>query len=203
MRGWIVGVVVWMTGCMGAAEPEVAERGLALADGVVGSCAEACGEATLDGNCWCDESCAEHGDCCGDKVDVCGGDAPDPLVPVLCEVVDDCPTGLTCDQSACYSGCRDGENCDDACLGMCVEPMQQSLPTPSGTDLPGDDHDDDDGDDDDGDDDDGDDDGGAEDDRDVPACNCPEGDLCVPLCPVCPPEVPDEECQCSVVCVSL
>ena len=199
MRGWIAGLVLCLTGCIGADEPEVAERGLGLADGVVGSCADACGEASVDGNCWCDESCAEHGDCCGDKVDVCGGEAPDPLVPVLCEVVDDCPTGMTCDQSACYSGCREGDDCEDACLGMCVEPTQQSLPTPTGTDFP-DDRDEDEDDDDDDDDDDG----GAEDDgRDVPACDCPAGDLCVPLCPVCPPEVPEEECQCSVVCVSL
>lgn len=179
---------------MGVAEP-ASERGLALADGVVGSCADACGEATLDGNCWCDEVCLEHGDCCGDKVDVCGGDAPDPLIPVLCEVVEDCPIGLMCDRSACYSGCRDGDECDDACLGMCTEPTQQSVPNPTGTNVPDDDDQGHDG----ADDDDGDDEG----DQGVSVCDCPAGDLCVPLCPVCPPEVPDEECECSVVCVSL
>ncbi|MCR9159411.1 MAG: hypothetical protein ACE37F_23105 [Nannocystaceae bacterium] len=193
MRGWMAVLVLCLGGC--EVEPEVAQRGLGLADGVVGSCADACGEATAEGNCWCDEACAEHGDCCEDKVEVCGGEGPDPLVPVLCEEVDDCPSGMTCDQSACYSGCREGDDCEDACMGMCVEPTQQSLPTPTGTDVPGGGGD--------GDDDGGRDGGGAEDDAEVPVCDCPEGDLCVPLCPVCPPEVPDEECQCSVVCVSL
>jgi len=176
-------------GCIEASEG-VGQRGLGLADGVIGSCVDACGEATPVGNCWCDAACVKHGDCCADAVEVCGGPSPDPLIPALCREVDDCPAGLACDQSACHSGCRDGDECEDACLGLCVEPQQQSLPSPTGTDEPTPEPD-----------------GDANDAPAGPepgvACNCPEGDLCVPLCPVCPPEVPDEECVCTVVCVTL
>ncbi|MCP4447992.1 MAG: hypothetical protein GY811_22055 [Myxococcales bacterium] len=41
----------------------------------VGSCEESCGGQS-DGNCWCDDLCADYGDCCDDKADVC--DAPEP-----------------------------------------------------------------------------------------------------------------------------
>lgn len=183
-----------IVGCAAPADSNVEARGLGLADGVVGSCVDACGDAAPEGNCWCDEACIEHGDCCGDKVDSCGGEAPDPALPVLCREVQDCSAGLTCDQNACYSGCVEGDDCEDACLGMCVEPQQQSLPSPSGSNPAEPDDDDDDGKEDDGDDD---------GESDASTCSCPAGDLCVPLCPVCPPEVPDEDCQCTVVCVSL
>jgi hypothetical protein len=35
------------------------------------------------GNCWCDDQCAEYGDCCADKEDYCGGgeECPDPNDP--------------------------------------------------------------------------------------------------------------------------
>lgn len=185
-----------MAGCDAA--PESA-RGLGLADGVIGSCEDACGEASPNGNCWCDAACAEHGDCCADKVDACGGAPADPAEPVLCRVVDDCPSGLMCDDMACYSGCRDGEACEDDCLGMCVEPQQQTLPSPGGqpSDSPADDPNGepptDPG-------------GTSPDDSDSgedegPVCSCPADELCVPLCPVCPDEVPEEECQCITVCV--
>lgn len=190
-----MGALLCLSACVGAPSSSVGERGLGDADGAYGSCVEACGEAALDGNCWCDEACARHGDCCGDKLDTCGGAGPDPLLSVLCDSVEDCPSGLTCDTDACYSSCREGEDCDAACLGLCVGPPQQALPAPSSDDPepaepqdePGDEPSSD---------------GAAE--PEVPECNCPqEADLCVPLCPVCPPEVPEEECQCTVVCVTL
>ena len=191
-RGWIAAWLLILGGCVAAPEAP-SERGLGQADGVVGSCEAACGEASPDGNCWCDAECAEHGDCCADKVEACGGAPSTADEPVLCRDVEDCPAGLTCEQSACYSGCREGEDCEDACLGLCTEPQQQSVPLPSppSGDSPADDPTDpgepagDDG-------------AGV----DEPMCNCPEGALCVPLCPVCPPEVPDEECQCVTVCVT-
>lgn len=194
-RGWIVGLVLCLSACVGTSADSVSDRGLGDADGVYGSCAEACGEQAPAGNCWCDETCVEQGDCCGDKVDVCGGAGPEPLLSVLCDSARDCPSGLTCETSACYSSCREGEDCDEACLGMCVEPQQQSLPAPKSDDPepvepPGEPDDEPSS-------------GGA-DEPDVPQCECPEeADLCVPLCPVCPPDVPDEECQCTVVCVTL
>ncbi len=190
-----MGLLLCLSACVGPASDSIGERGLGGADGVFGSCVEACGEPSPEGNCWCDEACAEHGDCCADKVETCGGEAPEAPPSVLCESVQDCWSGFTCDTSACYSSCRDGEDCDEACLGICVEPSQQSLPTPKSDDPepapPQDEPSDD---------------PGSDDalDPEVPECDCPEdADLCVPLCPVCPPDVPDEECQCTVVCVTL
>lgn len=190
--GTALGLLLLLGAC-DAAPAKVPTRGLHDADGVLGSCEDACGEASLQGNCWCDASCVGEGDCCSDKVEVCGGGGPvEPETP-LCVEVDDCPAGLTCDTSACYSACRSGEDCEDACVGICTEPTQQSLPHPSGGsgDAPDDAPADDDADDPEGDDD------------SLPRCDCPEADLCVPLCPVCPPEVPEEDCQCQVVCVSV
>lgn len=37
-----------------------------------GSCATSCGGSSPDGNCWCDDICAEFGDCCADIAEVCG-----------------------------------------------------------------------------------------------------------------------------------
>lgn len=50
-------------------------RGSVKADGVLfGSCESSdCGGPSVDGNCFCDDSCAEFGDCCSDKVSLCGG----------------------------------------------------------------------------------------------------------------------------------
>ena len=31
------------------------------------SCVSSCGGSSPDGSCWCDNSCAEYGDCCTDK----------------------------------------------------------------------------------------------------------------------------------------
>ncbi|MGH1340893.1 MAG: hypothetical protein ACRBN8_05045 [Nannocystales bacterium] len=195
-----MGVLLCLSACGGAASEASAERGLGDADGVYGSCAEqACGEAPVGGNCWCDEACVEHGDCCGDKVDACGGVGPDPLLPVLCDSPTDCSSGLTCDTSACYSSCREGEDCDEECLGLCVEPQQQALPAPTPDDGdPGEPEDEPESEDEP----DPDSDDAVE--PEIPECNCEdEADLCVPLCPVCPPEVPDAECQCTVVCVTV
>lgn len=180
-------MMLLLGGCLEAREG-VEARGLGLADGVIGSCVDACGEATPTGNCWCDAACLEHGDCCTDVAEVCCGTSPDPRIPALCRGVEDCPVGLACDASVCRSGCRDGDDCEDACLGLCVEPQPQSLPVPTGTDLPEPD---------------GDADEPPADPEPGVACSCPEGALCVPLCPVCPPEVPDEDCECTVVCVTL
>lgn len=71
---------------------------------LVGSCVDACGGQS-GGNCWCDDSCAEFGDCCEDIADVCGGSAS------ACE--GDNPAG-------CAAGeCGDGEVCSmetDSCV---------------------------------------------------------------------------------------
>lgn len=191
-----MGVLLCLSACVGTPADVVGARGLGDADGVYGSCAEdACGEAAPSGNCWCDEACVEHGDCCGDKVAACGGAGSEPLQSVLCDSASDCPSGLTCDTAACYSSCREGEECDDECVGLCVEPRQQALPAPKSDDpVPAEPRDEPE-------------DEPSSDDAtepEIPECACTrETDLCVPLCPVCPPEVPDEECQCTVVCVAV
>lgn len=70
--------MVFVTGCVtsekGLDEPrgQLGEAG--KADNA-GSCstAESCGGKAENGNCWCDEQCAGHGDCCEDKAAVCPG----------------------------------------------------------------------------------------------------------------------------------
>jgi hypothetical protein len=100
------------------------ERGVGKADGVWGSCAseygDACGGPAEEGNCWCDEQCADYGDCCADKVDVCGGDEPVDPEPKLCLGDAACGEGMHCDHSECLSGCSGAEICPAVCFGQCV-----------------------------------------------------------------------------------
>jgi uncharacterized protein YkwD len=60
------------------------ERGAASEDDVDlragGSCVGACGTQSA-GGCWCDSACAQYGDCCADKVQVCDGAPPPPPPP--------------------------------------------------------------------------------------------------------------------------
>jgi hypothetical protein len=35
------------------------------------SCRAACGGSAPDGSCWCDDQCAEYGDCCSDRAEHC------------------------------------------------------------------------------------------------------------------------------------
>jgi len=60
----------------GGATPDPGERGpIGKADSF-GSCASDTGDACggqSDGNCWCDASCVEFGDCCDDRALICGG----------------------------------------------------------------------------------------------------------------------------------
>src|SRR5690606_4973966 len=36
-----------------------------------GTCLGACGGKSYDGTCWCDEACANYGDCCDDHAASC------------------------------------------------------------------------------------------------------------------------------------
>ena len=50
-------------------EQEQEDPGLAVVpteNPFASSCASSCGGSSPDGSCWCDESCAEYGDCCSD-----------------------------------------------------------------------------------------------------------------------------------------
>lgn len=56
------------------------------------TCLEKCGEQAEAG-CWCDDGCITYGDCCPDKVTMCGGPGPDKTMTcdVSCSWVGDCP----------------------------------------------------------------------------------------------------------------
>lgn len=63
--------------CGGGAIPEV-PIGCPIPDCAcpeppAGSCEGVCGGADADADCWCDDSCAQYGDCCPDKAAVCDG----------------------------------------------------------------------------------------------------------------------------------
>jgi hypothetical protein len=80
------------------------ERGpLGKADSF-GSCEDNC-DGPSDGNCWCDDLCAEFGDCCEDISEFCALDA--------CTPGDDgtCPDGQVCQPGLCF--CPGGG--DDCC----------------------------------------------------------------------------------------
>ncbi|MEM6996890.1 MAG: hypothetical protein AAF721_40685, partial [Myxococcota bacterium] len=57
------------------AADDVVRTPLAKAD-AIGSCTAENGDTHCDGpsagNCWCDEACADFGDCCSDVAPVCG-----------------------------------------------------------------------------------------------------------------------------------
>jgi Kazal-type serine protease inhibitor domain/Somatomedin B domain len=90
-----------------------AERGpLGKAD-AVGSCAASdCDGQAEGGNCYCDDQCAEYGDCCADRVEVC--EAP---VAKACGGL----AGLQCDDGF-YCDYSDDANCGFADqTGVCRE----------------------------------------------------------------------------------
>lgn len=98
-----------------AAGPRPLGEGPAQPRGHVdGSCAkvdgDACGEQSPDG-CWCDEACAQYGDCCADYEPVCLCDCDDPDRSPACAAT--CPP-----TPVCGDGVIDpGEACDGAALG--------------------------------------------------------------------------------------
>jgi hypothetical protein len=55
---------------VGVDEPERGDRS-GKEDQLAGSCDDACGGQALDGDCWCDTTCGEFGDCCQGKLDAC------------------------------------------------------------------------------------------------------------------------------------
>jgi hypothetical protein len=88
------------------------ERGSAGKADLVGSCEEACGGQSASGMCWCDDLCADFGDCCSDRAAVCG------------------------DPDAAFCGgfgglpCADGETCID-------DPTDDCDPNAGGADCGG------------------------------------------------------------------
>lgn len=89
-----------------------------------GSCAGHCGTPAPEG-CFCDDLCAETGDCCADKVEVCGGPGAPPDFD-----------GLSC-AGRCGDGAPSGCFCDDLCAAngdCCADKAQEcggeALPAP-------------------------------------------------------------------------
>lgn len=124
-----IGLSFAITGCVAeTAEPTDAgstERGpLGKAD-APGTCladdgTDHCGGKS-DGACWCDDLCAQYGDCCGDKQPICDGVDPGP---VLCMSDGQCDDGEFCDHTQCLSNCPDGFICPAVCWGACEEEPQ-------------------------------------------------------------------------------
>ena len=103
------------------AAPTGERQALGKADNV-GSCLgedgeDACGGKS-DGNCWCDESCQEYGDCCADMVDVClDGGGGGGGGPQLCMNAQHCDEGEYCDHSQCLSNCQPRDGLSRGLLG--------------------------------------------------------------------------------------
>jgi hypothetical protein len=97
--------------------PDIAEAS-GLGDGADGSdpafsCENSCGEEAAGGGCFCDEVCAEFGDCCGDKVAHCGGEGSDAVI--ACEV-DECAGAAVDDNFICRK--PNGQFANPACCGL-------------------------------------------------------------------------------------
>ena len=107
--------------CSAEVVPEAgadADRGNVGKADLIGSCApEDCGGKS-SGTCWCDEACADFGDCCGDKEAVC--DAP-------CQPTD-------CGDKPVFVHCADGQSiaepdlCTELEDGTCGWTAECALP---------------------------------------------------------------------------
>jgi hypothetical protein len=147
------------TSCV-ANEEDAARAPIGKAD-LIGSCAatgggdNACG-AKSDGNCWCDDECADFGDCCADKdavcdatFDPCAGktcgeacklcspsdpDCVEIAVPKQCSAAGTCePSPAECSSfcDGCQAGCVEG-GCP---VGMeCVVDPDECVPSACGCD---------------------------------------------------------------------
>jgi hypothetical protein len=105
--------------------------------GTDGSCAGVCGDASPDGSCFCDESCASFGDCCADVCDECSELESCGGPPPGCTDDGDCAAGETCNTAtgaceapitgSCAGACgAEGSGncfCDESCFafGDCCE----------------------------------------------------------------------------------
>lgn len=112
----IIASLLLFAACSPGAESDQADRHpLGKADSV-GSCitSDCDGPSPDGGNCWCDDQCAEFGDCCPDKVEVCDAPVSQPCGGLA---------GLTCGE---------GEYCQfdqDATCGA-ADQMGVCQPTP-------------------------------------------------------------------------
>ena len=96
--------------------PDIAEQsglGGGGGDDSAFSCEDSCGGEAAGGGCFCDEVCAEFGDCCGDKVAQCGGDGSDAVI--ACEE-DECEGAAVDENFVCRK--PNGEFANSACCGL-------------------------------------------------------------------------------------
>jgi hypothetical protein len=118
---------------------EADRQPIAKAD-IIGSCEDACGGMS-SGNCWCDDACADFGDCCADKEAVCDEGA-NPCVLGFEPVPDvsSCLADASCyeldDGSWCTGGCPLGSQLDLDGEPECLPadpcpPGHQNVPTVS------------------------------------------------------------------------
>jgi hypothetical protein len=81
-----------------------------------GTCASSCGDESPDG-CWCDDACADWGDCCPDYEEQCV--IVDDLPPGACVDAADCAEGEECVQvqcitTPCWAMCTPAPSCEIA-----------------------------------------------------------------------------------------
>ncbi|MEM6995088.1 MAG: hypothetical protein AAF721_31535 [Myxococcota bacterium] len=106
-------------------QDDAGRGGLGKADHLEGFCgavdgeeAAACGGPAPVGNCWCDESCVDYGDCCVDSFDACGVGEPQPAVS-QCLADAHCEAGQQCSGGVCVGvalpDCDDGSSLSQFC----------------------------------------------------------------------------------------
>jgi hypothetical protein len=94
-------IAVWGDGAAGDVSLTVTSNGASCEPNVscepvnLDTCEGSCG-AQSPGGCWCDEQCCGFGDCCDDKLEVCGGCDPNPPAPECDEVNCDDTEGEPC-----------------------------------------------------------------------------------------------------------
>ncbi len=71
--------------------------------GPVDSCEESCGGQSNSGSCYCDDSCAGYGDCCGDYEDLCAAEPGREPASGMCikNSNDTCQTDADCNAGGC------------------------------------------------------------------------------------------------------
>jgi|GEM_PF-2210609 len=118
----VAAVALAASGCDAGPEPTAANDGdrraaaasLGKAD-APGTCKDSCG-GKGKGQCWCDDLCANYGDCCADKADQC--EEPSACGDVMCALY--CEHGFKTDANGCdICACNDAPTPADSCEGNC------------------------------------------------------------------------------------
>lgn len=125
-----LGVLIMLLGTLGlsgCAPGEEAPRREPVSKlaAAAGSCVGFCGGQSSDG-CWCDSSCSDFGDCCGDFEPVCVN--PPPPEPGSC--VGFCG-GQSSDGCWCNDQCAQFGDCCDDFDSVCSSPPPDPDPTPA------------------------------------------------------------------------